>query len=176
MYQHKHWISTFELEPPKSPHELYINAALDAIGEEYGELLTELSQEISEALINCAAHAAQAALDAARVSNDWSSLVQANMSHQAPPTQCRHDHVFPPAWQSDVIDSPVKLYAAMAWTYFQRERPNAFCDCNGFTDAQTETAYRITDELLRFALTAAGVDDAWERTYSRTVTILKGDE
>lgn len=62
--------------PPDNPHQLYINAGLIAMGEEYGTVMNELSEEVTNILINAAATAISAALEAAMVPDNWLGLVK----------------------------------------------------------------------------------------------------
>ena len=148
---------------------LYTNCALDAVGEEYGKLIKDLSEEAAEALINAAALAAQTALDAAKVSDDWADVARPLQ----PRTDCTHTRRLPPAWEFDVLTNPVDLYVSMAWTYQDREHPSAFCECQGITEEQAERLYTLIEQMLRFALNAAGVDGAWERLYSGVLGQMK---
>lgn len=73
------------------------------------------------------------------------------------------------AWADAVINSPVNVYQALAWTYQTREYPELFCDDMGFTDKQLSFLVELIDNMLEFVLLAAGADKDWERLYSETL-------
>ena len=72
----EYWTSLFDTCPPETPYQLYINEALDAVGEEHGQVLMELSEHTAGFVVDVANTAAFAALDVANVSNDWRDVVE----------------------------------------------------------------------------------------------------
>lgn len=138
--------------PPESPHQLYVNAALEAVGESYGAFMNDLSEEVAQLIINVATTAAYATLEAAQVSDEWSDAVKpAKVQRSAP------------VWADNVINGPVSVYQAMAWAYQERKHPKLFNDA--YNEAYQAELVETIDAMLKFALTAAGVDGAWDRAY-----------
>lgn len=142
----------FEDCPPQSPYELYINAALHAIGEEYGAFINDLSEEVAQLVINAATTAAYAALEAAHVSDEWIDM--------AKPTKTRS------VFTESVINGPVDVFMAMAWKFQADHYPQLLDD--RFSEEYHGMVIDVVDAMLRLALTAAGVDGAWERLYTET--------
>lgn len=75
-----HWVSTFETANPETFHQLCINIALDEMGREYGAVINDCSEQVAEIIINAAATAAQAALAAAGIPDDWRHLIKPKIS------------------------------------------------------------------------------------------------
>jgi hypothetical protein len=61
--------------PPETPHQLYTNVALEAISEKYAALISDLSEEVAEVVFAVAVLAADTALQAANVSNNWRDVI-----------------------------------------------------------------------------------------------------
>lgn len=160
MNRHNPFKNIFDDCPPQSPHELYINAALHAVGEAHGAFLGDLSEEVAQLLINAATTAAYAALEAAHVADEWSEAAK-------PATALR----CAPVWGDNVITGPVSVYQAMAWAY-QADRYPQLLD-ERFSEAYLAELITTVDAMLRFALTAAGVDGAWERLYGETLKRMR---
>jgi hypothetical protein len=66
--------------PPETPHQLYTNAALEAISEKYGALISDLSEEVAEVIFAVVVLAADTALQAANVSNNWRDVIATQRS------------------------------------------------------------------------------------------------
>ncbi len=73
------------------------------------------------------------------------------------------------AWADAVINSPIHVYQALAWTYQTREYPELFCDGMGFTEEQLFFLTELIDNMLAVALLAAGADEDWEKLYSKVL-------
>src|SRR5438876_1119529 len=104
----------FEDCPPENPHWLFVNAALLAVGEKHGDAMDDLSDHANQLLLDVASTAAQAALDAAKVSNDWLSFVKPPRPASKP---LASEATVSPCWETDLIDNPVDLYVSLAWTH-----------------------------------------------------------
>jgi len=149
--------------PPESPHQLYVNAALEAVGEKHGAFMEDLSAEVSQLIINAVTTAAYAALEAAHVSDEWGDVAK-------PATTQRPA----PVWAENVINGPVSIYQAMAWAYQSRKHPKLFNDA--YNEQYQGELVEAIDAMLKFALTAAGVDGAWDRVYEAVEHKLGGSK
>lgn len=170
--KHNPWGDIFTDCPPETPYQLFINAAIDAMGQKHGDAVNELSEGIAELMLDVAVTAAIAALEAARVSNDWRDMVKPKQPVTS--EECHHDTAkSPPSWTYAVIQSPVHLYRELAWMAQNNEHPELLCKCLGLTEAQKIKVIGIVDYLIEFALTAAGVDEAWDELYQATLTKME---
>lgn len=156
MNRHNPFKNIFTDCPPESPHQIYINAALNAVGEAHGAFLNDLSEEVAQLVINAATTAAGAALAAAGVSDEWSAV--------AKPSAARWPA---PVWADNVITGPISVYQAMAWAYQAQMYPRLFNDA--YNEQYQAEMVETIDAMLLFALTAAGADGTWERLYSETL-------
>lgn len=156
MKTHNPFKNIFEHCPPESPHQLYVNAALEAVGEKHGAFMNDLSEEVSQLIINAVTAAAYATLEAAQVSDEWSDAVK--------PTKAQRPA---PVWADNVITGPISVYQAMAWAYQEQMYPRLFNDA--YNEAYQAELVETIDGMLKFALTAAGADGAWERLYTETL-------
>lgn len=147
--KHNPFIDLMNHCPPENPHQLFCNAALMVMGEKYGAVMNDLSEEVATIMLNAASTAVFAALDAARVSNEWVDL--------AKPTKARS------AFTESVINSPVDVFMAMAWKLQADHFPQLLDD--KFSEEYHGKIIDAVDAMLRLALTAAGVDGAWDRLY-----------
>lgn len=157
MKTHNPFKNIFSDCAPQSPHELYINSALFRVGEQHGAFMNDLSEPVAQLVIDAAVTAAGAALEAARVSDEWRDL--AKVLHPAP------------VWSADVITGPVSVYQALAWAYQAQMYPKLFNDA--YNEAYQAELVEIIDAMLKFALTAAGVADGWDRLYTETLRQMK---
>lgn len=151
MKTHNPFKNIFTDCPPESPHQLYINAALHALGEQHGAFLNDLSEEVSQLIINAATTAAYAALEAAHVGDQWIDVTR--------PTSR--------AWQEAVITGPVSVYQALAWQYQHDHHPQLLDE--RFSEVYLAELITAVDAMLKFALVAAGVADGWDRIYEQTL-------
>lgn len=142
--------------PPESPWQLYLNAALVAVGKAHGAFVNDLSEEVSQLVINAVVTAAYAALEAAHVADEWSAVAKPTAAHRPPPV-----------WPDNVIIGPISIYQAMAWAYQAEAYPKLFNDA--YNEAYQADLVETIDAMLKFALTAAGADGAWDRLYSETL-------
>ena len=157
MNRHNPFKNIFTDCPPESPWQLYLNAALEAVGKQHGAFLNDLSEEVSQLVINAVVTAIYAALEAAHISDEWRDLAKA----QRPA----------PVWADNVITGPVSVYQAMAWAYQAQMNPKLFNDA--YSEAYQAELVENIDAMLKFALTAAGADGAWERLYTETLNRMK---
>lgn len=107
-------------------------------------------------VIDAAATAAGAVLEAAHVSDQWQDV--------AKPTSR--------TWQEAVITGPVSVYQALAWQYQHDHHPQLLDE--RFSEAYLAELITAIDEMLRFALLAAGVADAWDQIYTETLARIQG--
>lgn len=145
--------------PPENPYQFFCNAGLMAMGEKYGAVMNDLSEEVANIMLNAASTAIYGALEAANVSNEWIDLVK--------PTKERS------AFTESVINSPVDVFMAMAWKLQVEHFPQLLDD--KFSEEYHGKIIDAVDAMLRLALTAAGVAGAWERIYDQTVEQMKAE-
>lgn len=153
MNRHNPFKNIFTDCPPESPYQLYINAALHAVGEAHGDFINDLSEEIMQLVSDAAVTAAGAALEAAHVGDEWIDLVK--------PTKTRS------VFAESVINGPSDVFMALAWKLQADHYPQLLDD--RFSEEYHGTVIDAVDAMLRLALTAAGVDGAWERLYTETL-------
>lgn len=114
--------------------------------------MNDLSEEVSQLIINVATTAAHATLEAAQVSDEWSDAVKPAKAQRSAPV-----------WADNMITGPASVYQAMAWAYQAQMYPKLFNDA--YNEAYQAELVETIDAMLKFALTAAGVDGAWDRAY-----------
>lgn len=148
----------FEDCPPESPHQLYVNAALHAVGQAHGAFMNDLSEEVSQLVINAATTAAYAALEAAHVGDEWIDIVKPTTTHSV--------------FTESVINGPVDVFMAMAWQFQADHYPQLLDD--RFSEEYHGMVIDAVDAMLRLALTAAGADGAWNRLYEQTLAKIQG--
>jgi len=159
MKTHNPFKNIFTDCPPESPHQLYVNSALYAVGEAHGAFMNDLSEPVAQLVINAATTAAYAALEAAHVGDAWIDVAQA--PHPAP------------VLVADIITGPISVYQALAWAYQAQMYPRLFNDA--YNEAYQAALVETIDAMLKFALTAASVADAWDRLYTETLERIHYD-